>query len=127
VRLNTLPRPGAHELRELLRDRKPEAGTAVLARRRAVRLLERLEQARQLGGLHSDAGVDHVEAHDHAAIGLGDLARPHSDLALLRELDRVRDEVRQHLSQAQLVAKHERGEVALDQGRELEALLPRPR
>src|SRR5262249_28046868 len=93
-------------------DRQPEAGAAVLARGRAVRLLERLEDRMQLVLGDAHARVDDGEA-DHLlctaqrlaaeADGRGRIADRQRDAAYVRELDRVREEVLQDLAEALLV------------------------
>ena len=51
----------AHQFREPLDDREPEAGAAVLPRRRGVRLREGTKELRLLHGREADAGVAHGE------------------------------------------------------------------
>src|SRR5437763_1139318 len=51
----------------------------------------------------------------------------HDDLALLGELDRVREQVQQHLSQTRRIAHDSRGRVLVDEAAELDLLLPRAR
>ena len=65
VKWKVLPRPGslstpdrpAHQLDEPRGDRQPQAGAAVPPRRRAVRLLEGVEDRRLLLGRDADARV----------------------------------------------------------------------
>ena len=54
----------AEQPRDLAGDREAEPGAAVAARRRPVRLLERLEDQLQLVVRDPDAGVRHLEPHD---------------------------------------------------------------
>jgi hypothetical protein len=61
------PDAAAHQLDELLADHQAEAGAAVLAGGRRVRLVERLEQLGHLRGRHADAAVLHLEAHHGVA------------------------------------------------------------
>src|SRR5262249_55145312 len=57
ARLAFDPNPAAHHLDEALADRQPQPGAAELARGRAVRLRERLEELRDLLGGHPDAAI----------------------------------------------------------------------
>src|SRR5207245_2532631 len=98
----------AEELRELARDGEAEARAAVLARSRAVGLLERLEDDLLLLGRDADAGVAHLEGDDMLG-GLQRLGvrRPARDrradrdrhVADVRELERVRQQVLDDLLQ----------------------------
>ena len=77
VKVNVEPRPGlagdgdpaAHEFDELRRDGQAEAGAAEAARRRAVGLLERLEDRADLVRRDADAGVAHLEAQQRRPRG----------------------------------------------------------
>ena len=55
------PDPAAHAFDQPGRDAQAQAGAAVLARRRSVGLLERLEDVRLLVRGNADAGVLHLE------------------------------------------------------------------
>ena len=115
--MKVLPLPGvadqpdlaAEQARDLAADRQAEAGAAVLAAGGAVGLLERLEDDLLLVRRDADAGVADREG-DHrlgaverlrgrapAARGRRDLQR---DAALLGELERVGEQVLEHLLQA---------------------------
>jgi hypothetical protein len=74
------------EARDLATDREAEPGAAVLAARRAVGLLECLEDQALLVLRDADAGVGHRERED---VGSG-AVDPEVDPAALRELHRVR-------------------------------------
>ncbi len=78
-------------------------------------------------GIDADAGVAHVEAHDEAVAVAGLEARPHLDLARLGELDRVREQVGEHLAQPPAIAAHRGGDVLVDPGEQLEAAVVRLR
>ena len=93
------PHRAAHQLDDALRDREAEPGAAVAARGRCVDLAERLEQPVHPILRDPDAGVadGEVQAMLSAAGRLGVDVDDH--LALLRELDRVREQVEQHLPQ----------------------------
>ena len=112
----------AEQPRDLAADVEAEARAAVLARRRAVGLLEGLEDQRELLVGDPDAGVGDREREDPVP------ARParhdrEPDLAVVGELHGVRQEVAQDLLEALLVGD-DRGRqrrVAVD--REAQALL----
>ena len=80
-------------------DRKAQARAALLARARAVDLLELLEDALLVLGRDADAGVGHRD-QEAAVLDLG----PDAHGAGLGELDRVADQVHQHLGEPALVA-----------------------
>src|SRR5262249_58525749 len=90
----------AHQLAELARDGEAEAGAAVAAARAAVDLGEALEDGGVPALRDADAGVAHGETHAGQGVGLVEDGCLHPDLPPLRELDRVADEVRQHLTDA---------------------------
>jgi hypothetical protein len=85
----------AHRAGDLARDRQAQARAAAGARVRG-RLLEGLEDALDGVGRHALAGVAHLE-RQRLRIGQ---PRNHADLARGRELDRVADQVVQHLLHA---------------------------
>ena len=87
-----------HQLHELLDDRQPEAGAAEPARRRRVGLREGVEQPLEIVGGDAYARVDHVEAELDLVLVFVEPTDAHDDLALSRELHRVRREVDEHLS-----------------------------
>ena len=95
------PDGSAHELHEAGTDGEPEAGAAEAARRGGVGLGEAFEDAGEGIGLDADAGVAHFEAEG----GRG--GRAHVELHVAagrRELDRVGDEIQQHLTEPVAVA-----------------------
>jgi hypothetical protein len=85
----------AHELGELARDRKPEAGDLAEI---AVDLDARLEQAILYGLAQTDAGVDDVESELQAAV-LFFGARMQADRADRGVFERIVDQPHQHLAQ----------------------------
>ena len=93
----------AHHLDEIAHERQPEPGTAELARRTAVALHEAVEHLGLALGLHADACVANLEAHEPSGLGCHTAQR---DGAVLRELDGVVHQVAQHLVQALLVGAH---------------------
>src|SRR5262249_28269718 len=109
--------PPTHQGHQPGGDRQAEAGSAVLALRRVVLLLKGLEYLLLLLGRDADAGVTHREADALCrprpsfdrprVVGVvrRDRLDPDDDLALLGELDRVADQVQQHLPEPAGVAK----------------------
>src|SRR4029079_11318367 len=117
----------AHQGDEALRDREAEPGAAEPARRRRVDLAERGEKQVHPVGTDPDTRVAHSKLDAVGArFGLRGVHQ-HDDLALLRELDRAREEVQEPLPQARLVADDPGGRVVVDEAAELELLLPRTR
>ena len=107
----------AHQLDELTRDRQTQAGAAVAPRHALMHLGEGGEQPRHRLRRDADAGVAHLEdevmAHTVSRIavrGLGGRQQTQIDrhLAALGELDRVRDQIAQHLAQPQRIGTHHR-------------------
>ena len=95
---------------------------------RAVRLLEGPEDPLPPVGRDADAGVGHREAEDGLPLGRGAVGdfHPHGHLALLGELDRVADQVEQHLPQPARVADQGVGHVRLHVAGQLQPLGPGP-
>ena len=95
----------SHRSHQPLRDRKPQAGAAEATRGRTVRLLERREDATDLLGRHA-----------HAAVADNELEAPRTRLRLERyaatlgELDRVGEQIDQHLGESLRVADASRGQ-----------------
>src|SRR5215471_550468 len=110
-----------HEFDELLRDCQSQAGAAVFARRRSVCLLKRLEHARLLVLGNADAGIGDGECQDHVVVVplLG--ADLDDDLARVRKLDRVADQIDNHLPQPAGVANQMIGNIRLDVAGNLQA------
>ena len=129
--MKVLPTPGvaaqldlaAEQVRELAADREAEAGAAVLAAGAGVGLLERLEDDVLLLQRDADAGVRDLERDhrgglaEHRVVGApaadrGRDLEPHA--ALLGELERVRQQVLQHLLQALGVGDDAAAELRID-------------
>jgi hypothetical protein len=116
----------AHQLGQPLADRQAQAGAAVLARGGRVDLRERLEQPRQVLGRDADAGILHREA-DTASLVHRLAVHRHEDLALVRELDGVGQQVDEDLAHARGVAHQRLGRAVLDQVGQVQVLLQRAR
>ena len=102
------PDLASEQPRELAADRQAEAGAAVLAARGAICLRKRLEDRLLLVERDADSGVDDAESDDlrRAVQGVVGRAPPGGrhlgdevDLAFLRELERVAEQVVEDLLQ----------------------------
>jgi hypothetical protein len=120
----------AQELHELAADGEPEAGAAEAPGERPVRLRERLEDLALAALGDADPGVGDAEL-EPAALRVRAGARAavvrqprhaHRHLAALGELDRVADQVHQHLAHAHRVRAHLARHLVLDEAGQLEAL-----
>ena len=94
----------AHPFGEAFGNHQPEAGAAVLARRRAVGLFKRAEQPAQRFGRDADAGILHFEAHQRVRFALVQRQGTQRHRAALGELDGVRRIVEQGLLQTHRIA-----------------------
>ncbi len=94
----------AHQPEQAPADRQPQPGAAVAPAHRAVGLREVLEHL--LEGVRSDADAGVLDPDADQGLVVGPLQQPdaHHDLAALGELDRVAQQVGQHLPQAERVA-----------------------
>jgi hypothetical protein len=80
-------------------DREPEPAAAVEPGHPGVALREALEQPRQDGRRDAGPGVGDLDRQAHPALGRGGRPDADRDAAALGELDRVADEVGEHLPQ----------------------------
>ena len=96
--------PPAHQLHQLAADGQAEPGAAVAAGGRAVGLREGLEE--RLGALVRRCRCRCRAISKRSASPRVVADRASTDLALVRELDRVADQVHQHLAQPPVVAAH---------------------
>jgi hypothetical protein len=110
------PHLAAHAIHEVLHDGETQARPAFAPR---PGLLERREDARHVGGRDADARVDHRGGHPRAGLVP---AHVQLDRALLGELDRVRDEVREDLPDSKHIALERDRHVAAHVHPELDAL-----
>ena len=96
----------AHHLAEGARQRQSEAGAAELPCRRCVSLRERLKEPHDLVGGEADAGVR--DAEDDPVVAVHQVAfRFDLDVAVVRELRGVRDEIEQSLPHFAQVGAHD--------------------
>ena len=92
-----------HERDQPAADGQPQSRAAKATCRRAVGLGERLEDLSLMLWRYTDAGVADGKVNSHASVvgrfGFG----TDNDLAFLRELDGIADQVHEHLPQAQWI------------------------
>src|SRR5881296_2445452 len=87
---------------ELTGDRQPQAEATVSSRGRAVGLVKAVEDAGDHLGPDADTGVP----YDELRVNVGPLHLDDHQTVLGSELDRVRDEVLDHLVETSRVAAH---------------------
>ena len=120
------PDLAAHQLDEASADHEPEARSPEAPRRRRVGLAEGLEQA----ALHVRRDPDSGVADLHLEIERVGLRRRHrhrrDDLAALRELDGVADQVREDLTEAAGVAAQRSRHPGIHRAQQLHSLALRP-
>jgi len=88
-------------LHQVFADGQSQTGPAILPRDRGVGLFELLENHEQLVRRDADAGIPDIEAQFHARRrGCGAAAGMEADAALMGVLDRIAEQVHQHLVQA---------------------------
>ncbi len=124
VHLALDPNRAAHQRNESLRNRKPEPGAAVAACRGGVDLAERLEERVHPIRRDADPGVAHCERETIGVRSGGFRVDVDDNLALLRELDRIRQQVEQDLPESARVSDDSRRSVLVDQAAQLDLFLP---
>ena len=102
----------AHGIDDALRDREPEAGPAMLARRRSVGLLELLEYPFHVLGAKPRSRIGDTE-RDRGLFGRPAEPDGHRNAAGVGELDRIAEQVEKHLPKP--------AGVCVDGGRDLDA------
>ncbi|HKH34598.1 MAG TPA: hypothetical protein VKA80_10630 [Beijerinckiaceae bacterium] len=110
----------AHRLDEPLADRQPEPSAAESTRGRLVGLREGGEDRTDLVGRDADAGV--ADADREAPRLAGRKLHLQEDVPALGELERVVDEIAQHLRQAHGIAGDLVRHLGCDRGRKIEPL-----
>ena len=96
----------------------------MLSCRGRVGLAERLKQSCSLLWRHADAGILHRESEPGPFADLFQQFRFQVNIALLRKLDRIVDQVRDHLAQAQWIAHQILRNRILNLGQKFQALCP---
>ena len=120
------PHPTAHQLGQSLRDRQPETGASKATGGRGVALCEGKEQAIKLVGADTDARVGHADVQFYVsrvrrAEWTGIHVQNHASGR--RELDGVREQIEQNLSQPRRVAHHHAGNLGSDAMHQLDAFV----
>ena len=109
-----------HQLHQLFADAQPEACAAVFAGRRGIDLGEALKNTLELVGRNADARVGDRKAQ---CTGRGQVRLdPERHLAALRKLDRVAQQIHQHLAQTRRVAGHPGRHIRMDERHQFELL-----
>ncbi len=114
------PQPPSHHPHQALRDGQTQAGAAVLARRRAVRLLEGPEDRLLFVRRDADARVAHLKMQN--TFGLLHAHR-YDHLTLGGELDAVADQVDEDLAQPSGIADQHLGHVLVAAETQAQALV----
>src|SRR5690606_11036581 len=123
---------------ETLGNREAQAGAAGAAATARIRLLEFLEQRSAVLGRQSYTGVADFDPETNRAAAVARYARGScrahrspgygdGHAAGVRELDGVRDQVEQHLPDANLVPDEIDGEIRIEGPGQLDVLLKSPR
>ncbi|MDR6354343.1 hypothetical protein Q3H58_001014 [Pseudomonas psychrotolerans] len=112
----------AHEFGELARDRQTQTGTPIAPADGAIRLGEGLEELRLLRLGETDAGILDRQAEMGPAL-LAGRADADQHMPMLGELDRVAQQIDQHLLQAQRITFQGQGDVRSAVQHQLDAFL----
>src|SRR5207244_1628075 len=125
-RLAFRPDLASHQTHQLGGDGQAQSGAAVLAGGGAVGLFERLENRAQMTRLDSDTRVLHAETEGF--LPSLERGRIHFDqnTSLAGELDRISDQVYEHLPQPARIAQQPVGNAGRQPVRQLESFLPGP-
>ena len=115
----------AHQAGEFAADSQTQSRAAVLARRAGVQLIKRREQPVHLLGRHARPGVGDRHLDSVAAIGGRLCGQSQGDRAIRRELQRVGNEVVQHLTQTGGIALNPLGQAARALDTQAQALVAR--
>jgi hypothetical protein len=108
----------------LARDGESEAGAAEVARGRSVDLAERLKQQVKLSLGYADSGVAHFEAQERLFLIFAEFVDLDGDFTALGELNRIADQIQEHLAQASGVAAQTLRHLGIDRQGQGEALGP---
>ncbi len=116
----------AHQAHQALRNREAQPRAAVAACHRRVGLREFLEHGLQMFRRDPDAGVPHAESQRDGAVARMRRRHGNHDFPLLGELDRVADQVHEHLAQARRIPAHRARGFGCHVREQLEVLFARP-
>ena len=112
-------------LDQLPGERQPQPGAPILARRRYVRLVERLEELALGVRRNPDPRVPHAKVERCVRFRLGGQFHTQRDLARGGELDRIADQIDQHLPQPARIAAQVRRDAGKGEAGEFETLAVR--
>ena len=98
--------PATHELDQVSTDRQSKPRSAMAGTDTVLGLVKGIEQARKLGRLHPGPGVGHLDKHRMAMRFFSPGPQPKRNRARVRKLDRIRQQIVQHLAQTHGVAPH---------------------
>ena len=113
-----------HDGDQIAADGQAEPGAAEAPRGAVVGLRESVEDFRLHRRVHTHAGVAHFDA-DQVAGGAAGRCNADRDMAALGELQRVADQIAQHLAQAGGVALHQRGQALVQRQVDRQSLVAR--
>ncbi len=119
------PNVSLHHLNQPLCNAQAESRASVLARRRSVDLRERLEDDVELVRGDANAGVRDREQVSAGVIAPAVKLHAEHDLAALRELDRIPDEIDEDLTQSRRISQHPAGHVRHHMAYQLQTFLVR--
>src|ERR1035437_6344989 len=84
-----------------------------------------MEQQLELVGWNSDSGIGHRELEPARGCGVRVGREGHEHLSVLREFDRIADQIDQDLSESEWIAKRELGDLRRKAHHQLEAFFMR--
>jgi hypothetical protein len=113
--------PAVHQFHKLFTDGQAQAGAPVMAAGRRVSLGERLKQEAEAGRRNTDAGIGHGAVDGGVGLTLRRTAHTYTHFALVRELDRVVDQVEEDLAEPTRMAGELRGRGRMEVTDEVEA------
>ena len=115
----------SHELHHALRDGETQAGSTVAARHGRVRLRELLEDRLPMFRRNADSRVADGKAQSHVIVRDRHRRDGDHNFALLGELDRVADQIHEHLAESRRIAADRAWHDGRDLGEQLEMLFAR--
>ena len=119
------PNPSPHQLRQLLADRQAKPRTAVASGNRRIGLREALENRRQLVLRDTHTGVPDHKMNGARSSLCRVIRHFEDDGPLLRELDRIADEIDQNLVKAIWIAGQRAGDIGREMTRQFQPFLIR--
>ena len=121
------PDAGLHRIAEAFAECQAHAGAAVTTRRAAIGLEKRLKQALRMMPGDADARVLHLKVQQSATRFMRRSPHTNLDAAGIGELDRIREELREHLTQKSCLCREETWTLHRDLLHDLQAFLTQRR